>query len=513
MAANVGLRLTGRLWPVPCAIFQLLLFSPGYHLSPLASPTSRLPEDKFVPWSPVARVGAIELPLDVRGVKRAASSSDGLDQEGTSSISHREDDATASGSSASELEDPLAFWSPFGDGYLLQCVLGDGTQGRVFLVEEASNHQYYALKLIPKRLQYSSSLGRRDAIAELYCMKLAVENDLPFLMPVYRSWDDEDHIFFILPFCPETLHHRVSKGSISAAEAKHIAAELILALRDLHSRRVAHRDIKLDNIFISSNGHLMLGDFGFAYQIPDENGDPYQHLLPLEFVGTPGYYAPEIIDRDDGTIKERTCKGDIYTMGLVLHQVFTGNTMPYCDGEDDIVQLAKMKASPRGWANSIKDKLVIDLLDKMLAWNPEERWTAGQLINHPYFTNITPSVDTTRNTPTAKRQRRDSFNINALYERKCSGLNMAPFCGPQWRYEYRLTMPDMLDFETDEEQRDAFNEQLMIDAELDAACKPSDFLYKCPPGKETDRRHSDFVVNWDPPYVWKGQVPAFNDEY
>ena len=65
-------------------------------------------------------------------------------------------------------------------------------------MEEASTHEHYALKLVSKHLQYSWETGRREALTEVYCMRLALEEDLPFLMPLYRSWDDEEYIYLVL---------------------------------------------------------------------------------------------------------------------------------------------------------------------------------------------------------------------------------------------------------------------------------------------------------------------------
>ncbi|OCH87263.1 kinase-like protein [Obba rivulosa] len=539
VVGNVGLYATGRLWPIPCAILHMLLFCPDFQLSPIrfgptdpsfwasaaykcsssaTSPSSSIrsvsstatrafspalsawDDDidsvKFQPngWESGSRPDVVVFALDVLEVKETF-------------LSRRELKHVERHSPVLAPAESIVLWSPFGDGYLVQCVLGDGSQGRVLLVEEAQSHEYYALKVVPKRLQYSWPTGRAEVLVEMDCMKLALEKELPFVMPLIRSWDDEEYVYFVMPFCPQTLHHRLVKGPINPEEARRIAAELILALRDLHRLRIAHRDIKPENIFITPNGRILLGDLGFAYQGPqDEQTSFYEHLIITDILGTAGYFAPEVIDMDHPT-GEYTCKADLYSAGLVLFQVFTGRVTPYYDGEDMGAQWDQIVADPYGWAQDVQDELQFDFLYHMLALEPEERLTAEELLNHPYFTSAAPPADVAGVTSDFEQQSSSGFDWTVLCEHKCSGLEMPPFEGPRHDMEYRLSTEDAK-FVATRDQQNCFDEQIYVDATLDASGQPSDFLYKCPPDREVNPHHGRFSSAWELPFTWREGRPV-----
>ncbi|EMD34240.1 hypothetical protein CERSUDRAFT_140607, partial [Gelatoporia subvermispora B] len=197
-------------------------------------------------------------------------------------------------------------------------MLGAGAHGRVFLAQERKSEQYFAIKVLTKRRQYSRSGGHARALIEKGCMGLAMQENLPFLMPLIASWDDDEDIFMIIPFCPESLLDLLYRDRDDTIDPKLIVAELILALAILHSKGFVHRDLKPENIFITSNGHILIGDFGLACMRPREesNQNFYHFQIPAGLNGTIGYLPPELLNPDSRS-RTYTPKVDIFSMGLV----------------------------------------------------------------------------------------------------------------------------------------------------------------------------------------------------
>ena len=81
-----------------------------------------------------------------------------------------------------------------------------------------------------------------------------------------------------------------SKGPFSEAKAKMITAEILTAIRDLHSRNIIYRDLKPDNVVIDNDGHTQLIDFGMA-----KTNILYSQKGAKTFCGSVKYLAPEML--------------------------------------------------------------------------------------------------------------------------------------------------------------------------------------------------------------------------
>ncbi|CAE7294428.1 Nek1 [Symbiodinium sp. KB8] len=114
------------------------------------------------------------------------------------------------------------------------------------------------------------------------------------------------------------------KGShFPESEVLEILAQICLALSYIHSRKVLHRDLKPQNVFVSRDGSIRLGDFGIARVL--------RHTFELAktVVGTPIYLAPEVVES-----KPYGARADVWSLGVVLYEVmalrrpFSGSTIP-----------------------------------------------------------------------------------------------------------------------------------------------------------------------------------------
>ena len=117
----------------------------------------------------------------------------------------------------------------------------------------------------------------------------------------------------ILELCPNgSVMDMVRKRKcLSLPEVRRFMIQLCGAVKYLHKRNVAHRDLKMGNLFLDQNMDIKVGDFGLAAMIISERDEKRRKTL----CGTPNYIAPEVLDRSKGG---HTQKVDIWSLGVIL---------------------------------------------------------------------------------------------------------------------------------------------------------------------------------------------------
>ena len=168
----------------------------------------------------------------------------------------------------------------------------------------------------------------------------------------------------------------------SESKAKFYLAEILLALKDLHSRDIIYRDLKPDNVVIGDDGHVQLIDFGMAKSnIPDVQKGAET------FCGSVKYLAPEMV-RKIGHGQSL----DWYLLGVLLYEMLVGVTPYYSNNKDELFQnivSGKLKL-PRSISTEVRS-LIISLLNRnpslRLGNKPGEQG-AEQIMKHAFFSDI-----------------------------------------------------------------------------------------------------------------------------
>ncbi|EWC43543.1 hypothetical protein DRE_01430 [Drechslerella stenobrocha 248] len=160
--------------------------------------------------------------------------------------------------------------------------------------------------------------------------------------------------------------------------------QLLAGTEFIHSKGVAHRDVKPENILLDSNGNLKIADFGFATL--------YKHKgkvkTSTQLVGSPPYVAPEV-SQGIGYVGDLV---DIWSCGVVLFVLLTGNT-PWDEPTNRSAEFLEYKstggrATYEPW-NLIAEE-VLSLIRGMMAVNPTERYTISDIKKHPWYTTPNP---------------------------------------------------------------------------------------------------------------------------
>ena len=257
-------------------------------------------------------------------------------------------------------------------------LLGQGSFGDVYLAEY--HGQKYALKKIPKdkinhnKYEEDNIYMKNALLKEIDILKTMsqFENSVKF----YLDFEDEENYIFILEVCDTNLDGLLrKKKKFSSSEILYIMEGLNKPLKYMANNNLIHRDIKPDNIMIkyidnSKTKYIpKLTDFGVSRYL--EEG------IASTFVGTKFYKAPEI--QFDSSY---TNKVDLFSIGVMMYELYFNNYPFEIDrkGGGNYKILYKDKK-----LKDCEDKLLDDLLNKLLILDPKKRITWKDYFNHPFF--------------------------------------------------------------------------------------------------------------------------------
>jgi predicted Ser/Thr protein kinase len=194
--------------------------------------------------------------------------------------------------------------------YRIVAPLGRGGMGEVYRAEDVKLGQPVALKFLPAGLRGDPD-RRRRLLDEV---KLARRVAHPAVCRVWDVGEVDGHDFLTMEYVDgedlASLLRRV--GRLPEDRAVQVARELCAGLAAVHEQGLIHRDLKPPNVMIDGRGRAKLADFGLAAFAEDVSGAEIRS-------GTPAYMAPEQLEG-----REATARSDIYALGLVLYEVFTG---------------------------------------------------------------------------------------------------------------------------------------------------------------------------------------------
>jgi len=262
--------------------------------------------------------------------------------------------------------------------------LGDGSSGSVHLVRERETGGLYALKAIRKRKRSGTEVGIEPVMTERNTLLDFRGND--FILQLRACFHDSRNYYLVTEYHPAGDLHTflLLKGS-----PRHVVrfymAELLIAIEHIHSKRIVHRDVKPENLFIDSDGHVVLGDFGLARKLTLGGNT----ISSDDMFGTPAYTPPEIF-----TGEAYGCEVDIWAFGVMLYELITGkeafksNSVP----QDDPTWLAHLAR------NIIHDELddsphltseSTDLIGKLLRKRPKARlYDFNEIKRHQFFDGL-----------------------------------------------------------------------------------------------------------------------------
>jgi serine/threonine-protein kinase len=247
-----------------------------------------------------------------------------------------------------------------GERYRMVARLGQGGMGEVYRADDLELGQSVALKFLPQRVAADPAWLRRFRNEVRTAREVAHAN----VCRIYDIAEEDGHVFLSMEYIDgEDLAGVLRRlGRPSREKAIEIARQICLGLAAAHENKVLHRDLKPANIMIDGRGRVRITDFGLAGFLDD--------LEQAEArAGTPAYMAPEQLTQ--GKVSVRS---DIYTLGLILHELFTGRSV---FETDDIEELKRKHTSgsvtPPSTLTEEIDPAVERVIMRCLEQAPEQR--------------------------------------------------------------------------------------------------------------------------------------------
>ncbi|XP_016503089.1 phosphoenolpyruvate carboxylase kinase 2-like [Nicotiana tabacum] len=254
--------------------------------------------------------------------------------------------------------------------------IGCGKFGTIYRCISKLTGQSFACKTIQKTLLLDST-DRECLNKEPKILQLLSGNSN--ILQIYKVYEDDNYLHIVTELCSsDDLYDRLSNGLFSEKDVAVILRQLVSAINYCHKMGVAHRDIKPDNILFDSQDNLKLADFGYAEWFLGNEKKTMRGL-----VGTPYYVAPEVL-----LGREYNEKVDIWSAGAMLYIMLSG-VAPFCGDTTKEIFEAVLRGNlrfPTRIFGSVSTE-VKDLLRKMICKDVSRRFSAEQVLRHPWIIN------------------------------------------------------------------------------------------------------------------------------
>eukprot|EP00884_Botryococcus_braunii_P007346 jgi/Botrbrau1/16612/Bobra.0068s0039.1 len=282
--------------------------------------------------------------------------------------------------------------------------IGEGTYGVVYQARNRQTGEVVALKKV--RMDRERDGMPVTSVREMRVLQNCRHPNLVALCEVVTG-SKPDSIFLVFEFCEHDLGRLLDSlpNPFTISEVKCLLKQLLEGVAFLHSRWVMHRDIKLSNLLLTRGGHLKLCDFGLARYFR-----PFQQAYTPRVI-TLWYRAPEVLLGED----EYTEAVDMWSVGAVFGELLKHEPLFPGKTELDMLSLMasllgapseaiwpgfsklpggsslRLPAQPYNYLAKVFPKVSeagIDLLNRMLTYDPERRITARSALKHPFFQEI-----------------------------------------------------------------------------------------------------------------------------
>ncbi|KAJ3073134.1 hypothetical protein HDU98_002170 [Podochytrium sp. JEL0797] len=277
----------------------------------------------------------------------------------------------------------------------------EGSYGIVYRAKDRATGEIVALKKL--KLENEKNGFPVTTLREIHTLLLAKHPNIVDVREIVVT-PSYSGVFIVMEFVEHDLKSLMDsmRTPFLQSEIKTLMMQLLSAVDCLHAKWIMHRDLKTSNLLMNNRGMMKVADFGLARRF----GDPLGNMTQL--VVTLWYRAPELLLG----AKEYTTAIDMWSVGCIFAELV--NKEPLAPGQGEIDQLSKIfkllgNPSEQVWPgfsnlpnaksfnfkhqpfNNLKLRFPsltangIDLMQKLLTYDPKQRITAAEALKHPYF--------------------------------------------------------------------------------------------------------------------------------
>ncbi|MCX5801854.1 MAG: protein kinase [Candidatus Eisenbacteria bacterium] len=247
--------------------------------------------------------------------------------------------------------------------------LGEGGMGIVYKAQDTKLDRVVALKLLPPEFTLDTEAKKR-LIQEA---RAASTLNHPNISTIYEIGEAGDATFITME-CVEggSLTDKIHSGMLSLDEAIGISLQVAEGLQEAHDKGIVHRDIKSENIIVTTKGKVKIIDFGVAKLLRGS-----EHAETGQRIGTGAYMSPEQLRGE-----EVDHRADIWSFGVVLYEVFTGH-LPFEAEYEQALTYSILHTDPKPISTFRPDfpEMMEHIVRKALQKNKNDRYqSVGALI-------------------------------------------------------------------------------------------------------------------------------------
>jgi NIMA (never in mitosis gene a)-related kinase len=266
------------------------------------------------------------------------------------------------------------------DKYRKIKVVGKGSFGHAVLVQSLVDRKLYIMKIINV-----SSMDRKqkeEALNEVHVLK-AMRH--PYIVTYRESFMDKRCLCIVMDYADGgDMYSKIAKQKqLGKGFPENLIlnwfVQICLAIKHIHDRKILHRDLKTQNVFLTSQGEVKIGDFGIARVL--------QHTYDCAqtAIGTPYYLSPEICRE-----QPYNQKSDIWSLGCILYEMVTlRHAFDASSMKGLVVKILKgtYPAIPTCYSQQLKD-----LIDEMLQKDPHKRPSIKKIIEKDFLSWRIPEL-------------------------------------------------------------------------------------------------------------------------
>jgi len=261
-------------------------------------------------------------------------------------------------------------------------ILGRGAFGVATLVQQKKAGRR-SPKYVVKEVSLASlpQVSQREALTEVGVLRQLTH---PHIVAYIDTFFTESNLVIVMEFADggdlasEVKRRKEDEDPFSTHRALTIFAQCLLALQYIHQKRILHRDIKCQNIFLTASGTVKVGDFGIARIME------FTAAMAGTLIGTPDYLSPEAVEN-----QPYGSKADVWAIGVVLYELFT-LAKPFASSNMAALVIKIITGTPPPIPEAYGEEAQ-NLIDKVLNKTPDKRPTVDELLMLPVVHTYVPA--------------------------------------------------------------------------------------------------------------------------